>query len=985
MDLSLRNFVIKIIDYYQDDNELKANYIPLTIYDINNSSNITGTYNEKLTEKENSQYSLSFSIEMFINGTRNPFIDYLVNDRKLRLIINNDEIIDFFITSRKPTINNKGISYSIECQDAFSYQHSKQKIDIDFSTEDELIWSKIGPKTIRELTNKILQLGNSSWKLDENINNTYYQFPDNLYNTSGEMKVSLELTNTNVYNAIIEISKLFNAIIRLDFDNKIISFINKEKMNYKGLRLRPNINLSNFSYSDKADSLYNIMHVSGGEDANGSYISLLPDMPVTLTTIFIELENPSNNLNADTIANTKYYLLPTYYYIVNNKGIEEYYHKYMKSDGKAEYIKYEGSNIELNWHKTKTINELKNTILYLYSGSDKSRTDISDYTLLSNYFDELKKTPQASSFLFDFSYWKDNKLISENRYNSLMNSLLIDYRNINLTYLSYVKLYNILSYQLSKKIKVEEELIAQMAAEDETRANIKDDKNDNSQLAYIYYRSGTIKDEIIKEDEIITNYYLPVGIVWIEDPYIKVKYGKSYGDVNISYGLPDLPSIVNIKNFYYKYEGKIEGIQAKDYNYNENTIILDANIDTDKLNNDLMIYANIKDIEQMLKNYYANNPNSKFYEADGNTVYNLAMLESQVYQLWDSNYYYYYQILEGKNWLVNKKQEIFNKRVECENKKNSIIGKLIAKFGNNWKDINSDLLNSTNMESYIEYSYLIEELNNISIYIGGTGTRKYENGEYYTFKGFYDYYLICLNTIENKEGNNEISLKDKIKNLEDKREQFWNSLYKNYGDIIRETKYSDEDQLSSTGLYMSAYKQFSAYKNPTKSYSGYYISNTDLDLIEENIQIGDIIQIYIDNLNDNLDSSRFKVILDKNLHNICNVVVEYNYYNNGWNTRITDATLIDYERNIIELKIEDGTFDIEKCIITSIKTDNGIFDFTRDNNNIISIEKTYNNKPIKLYINGITKDLRSNIAQLNIEESTLYNTLVDRLIYLLKK
>jgi hypothetical protein len=68
----------------------------------------------------------------------------------------------------------------------------------------------------------------------------------------------------------------------------IINFYNKERIEYKGLRLYPEINLSNFSYSDKGDNLYNVMHVTGGEDADGNYVSIVPTMPLSVGKLLIE-------------------------------------------------------------------------------------------------------------------------------------------------------------------------------------------------------------------------------------------------------------------------------------------------------------------------------------------------------------------------------------------------------------------------------------------------------------------------------------------------------------------------------------------------------------------------------------------------------------------------------------------------------------------------------------------------------------------------
>jgi hypothetical protein len=122
------------------------------------------------------------------------------------------------------------------------------------------------------------------------------------------MKVSYEVTNTTPYNALIEIAKLFNASIRLDYTKNIIYFTNNDTAQYNGLHLRPETNLSAFSYSEKGDNLYNIMYVTGGEDADGGYVSIVPSMPACLASILIDTYVPK-----DLVINSDYYNNPSFY------------------------------------------------------------------------------------------------------------------------------------------------------------------------------------------------------------------------------------------------------------------------------------------------------------------------------------------------------------------------------------------------------------------------------------------------------------------------------------------------------------------------------------------------------------------------------------------------------------------------------------------------------------------------------------------------
>ena len=321
MNLSLKDFTIELCDYYLDDEKTIERPIRLSSL-IQGVASTTGVYNEKLTEKENSQYNLTFNIEMFVDNARNPLIDLVVIDRKLRLKREGSKNIEFYITGKTPTFNNKGISYAITCQDAFSYQFSRQSIKVTVDTNDEEQWGEYntGPKSIDDLVDKVLSLSYlTSWKVNPDINNHIYQFPNNLYFGIEPMKVSLEVKESTPYNIILEIAKLFNAAIIVDYDLKELNFLNKEKMIYKGLKLRPEINLSNFSYSEKGDNLYNIMYVSGGEDAYGNYLSIAPTLPLVISKILTETADIREKSDEETLVTKpelteeNFVLYPTFY------------------------------------------------------------------------------------------------------------------------------------------------------------------------------------------------------------------------------------------------------------------------------------------------------------------------------------------------------------------------------------------------------------------------------------------------------------------------------------------------------------------------------------------------------------------------------------------------------------------------------------------------------------------------------------------------
>ena len=102
--------------------------------------------------------------------------------------------------------------------------------------------------------------------------------------------------------------------------------------------------------------------------------------------------------------------------------------------------------------------------------------------------------------------------------------------------MAYVTQYNIINYQLQRLITKEEELIAEIAAEDENRAFIEED---NSDTIDSYYLTHTVS--------VNNEFFLPIGVLKENNIY----YGKFDNNSNIYITLPDLESLCdNIQDFY---------------------------------------------------------------------------------------------------------------------------------------------------------------------------------------------------------------------------------------------------------------------------------------------------------------------------------------------------------------------------------------------------------------------------------------------------
>lgn len=944
MDLQANNFTLSFVNYDIVGGVKKKFYIPFSFYP--GEQNGFGTYGEKITEKEHNQFTLTFSMMLSFNDQPNIFIPYLVIDRELRLKTET-QTIDFIITNIAPKFTNKNISYAYTCQDAFSLQHSKQSSNISLSTDDESYWEDktIGPRTINELANKILTLANSKWTIDTNLNNTLVHFPDNLYTGIDEMKVSYEVTNTTPYNALVEIAKLFNASIKLDYTKNIIYFTNNDAAQYNGLHLRPETNLSAFSYSEKGDNLYNIMYVTGGEDADGGYVSIVPSMPACLASILIDTYVPK-----DLVINNDYYNNPSFY----NDGSDIWVRYKNASTGKCEYKQiepYQNNNTKYSWTSAQDNSELRNIILNYYYQLPENEQNSVDVDSINSFFSELRFVPYAESFLSDFSYWKENGLLSEERYNNLLANLNIEYRNINLLYMAYVAQYNIINYELQRLVTREEELIVEIAAEDEHRAFIEDDNSDTMDS---YYLTHAVR--------VGNEYFLPIGILKENSIY----YGKFDNNSNIYITLPDLENLCDhIPEFHILdvvSDKILDSIRWIDYNTSLNTITINS------IYYNVLVYVRYAELQLLPKELH-----SIINNADGVIDARISDLISQIKAVQNNSYIYMHQILYGGNWLNDRIADIRKKISQCNRNKQEFEDTLAKKFGENWKFLSTESFGA-NYDLASEFNYLRKKIDQIQLEIGGTGTRTNKQGELYTYNGKLNHYLNILSSIKYNSSNIE-GLVDKLEAQKLLKQNWLKTFYRDYSDVIRETKYEDSSQITSRGLYLSAEKQFLTYKQPSKSYSSSVITSLDLYNISTTVEIGDRVLLTHPGLNMKVVESHYDIYLNDHTPSLTTVAMI--------NENITDHTLQDVDiilqqQNFVRIKT-----DTYPQYLTDLFIDGRHYGW-KGMQKILLAQPTRIAEKIDLRVTGITKDFRSNVVQLTVEEDTMYNTLIDRLLVILK-
>lgn len=939
-------------------------YIRMTTF-INNQSNSFGSFDEKLTLKDNASVNLTFSMYKYVNGQLNPYIKFLVNDRLLQLK-RGYYTYHLVITDIQPTITNENVKYVYTCQDEFSYSLSRRNVGINFSTDDSAeyedrdyngIWgsvSQCGPKSINELVNKLFEICNIvDWKMDEVINNLYFPFPDNLYSMSDVMKVSVDLTNTNPYNAIVEFAKLFNAIIEINYTvlPHIVSFKNKDKIKYQGFDLRPENNLQQFSYSEKGENLYNIMHVVGGENADGDYISILPTMPQALSRWLIE------NFDNSDLSNDELYI-----FIITHP---------------------DHSDIDLSF-------------------SDD------DMVAIQHYFRALERIPQASSFIYDFSYWRDHYLMSLEEYAAIENDLCITLRNINFMINAYTPIYYREQSAFNKMIQKEEELISLMAAEEEHIAKLDNEKADTTLQFYNNKETITIGTE----DDAQTLSAMKLGVIK-PDQNITTSCTFEYGvyyNLNFTQYLPDWQSFIqkfndSNLNFYLKYYS----------NNNYITIQLDkSRIQEPSSENTYIIIENIGIILPALYNatlYCTILDDFKNILVTDLSLDAISSVATTNYQsqlkndIWTMDYIYYCLDLYGQNYVNNKKTTINTKITAKETEREKYITavlKAVEPLSINYGNASTDLEKwyilrnnygltisaTSNYSIYADYAYYKQLIDNIETYIGGPGTReqvaKDNSGQaqYYSFKGYYNHYLEQLNNLQQCIDDSECELNGDLYNklygyngLISKQQEWWANFYANHSSIIRETTYTDTNQITSDGLYSAAIKQFENYKQPNQTYSTSYINSNMLLGYNNEAQIGDKIKIYQPELFNNNNSYIY-------------VMQIINTTNNSLKLSQIQSAILQKDGGAVPINVLNIINDGMYCIIyfsCEEALDNiykSIYcDINKISYKIISILQYEQEEPVTLQISGITKDLRSTVEQLTVTKYNNINYIVDKLLY----
>lgn len=277
--------------------DVMGEWIPISTPLNSNNNLMFSTYDEKLEEQDNSQYSLSFSIVTkqyedvykpyhisteldgghnidlfythFSDYVENPLLSFYNIGAKLYLVLDGGKRIDLIIKNISPTSSSFASVFNITAQDELSYSWSRRNVGYNYSTLNND--GNLSPKSIFEITKEVLA---DNYLTDWNITSQSYDSELQL------IKFSLELQDSNPYNVLIEACNTVNARLIVNYYTKTIDYIRKTQVEkFSGYRYTPNRNIINYSASGSGEELLTMLHVSGGTDAEGKLVTIIPAIP----------------------------------------------------------------------------------------------------------------------------------------------------------------------------------------------------------------------------------------------------------------------------------------------------------------------------------------------------------------------------------------------------------------------------------------------------------------------------------------------------------------------------------------------------------------------------------------------------------------------------------------------------------------------------------------------------------------------------------
>lgn len=360
----------------------------------------------------------------------------------------------------------------------FTPRSSMSSLKITFSILDAGILSiydwklKLDEEQFQDIINSNLRLSPNF--IEDN-------FKGELGDISYYKKVTLSLSNSNLYNALVELATLFDADLEFDYDNKYVNFINKElEYKYKGFKLSPNFNLSKLSRSENYSEFLSAINIIGNENV----YSIYPVIPSEFKQYFSDcIENDFTGLNYFSDFNTTTYSDAATF--IKNNYIAETDDTYIRSK------------------------------------------------LIDNFAIAADKVPNFENRMYSLDYFYNTNKITEDQYNSFNSIVNNDLRKTNIKLRMYSDQYYNMASSLSTKESEIDFLCKNITVELINIDNINEkilevEEYSSEWLNYINGINASLEQIDIYREELLKAYNIVFDILTLEPLYLEHEIINGY-------------------------------------------------------------------------------------------------------------------------------------------------------------------------------------------------------------------------------------------------------------------------------------------------------------------------------------------------------------------------------------------------------------------------------------------------------------------------
>ena len=298
----------------------------LLAHEKQNLSPFSYTYEEKITLSQNSQKTLSFKMNrknlIQDRWIDNPFVKSIHVGSTIELQDKYENVYLFIVTKIAYSFTEENIVYNYTCQDAFSYQYSRQQngytIKNDSSSDDYIGAKSIDWWTMKKIVPEC-RIKYSYVPLTSGLaikDDKYIVFTSEnedivkstLKTENGDKIIKEPLTDTeyqetlifscsgsNAAAALISLSELLDLMIHTyeqEQNNKFVYYFwyePKQNSTVSGLQYSPKNSISNFQLDFSGSNLTTVLNVESST-VGDDIITLLPSVPFIFNDLFMSKE-----------------------------------------------------------------------------------------------------------------------------------------------------------------------------------------------------------------------------------------------------------------------------------------------------------------------------------------------------------------------------------------------------------------------------------------------------------------------------------------------------------------------------------------------------------------------------------------------------------------------------------------------------------------------------------------------------------------------